>query len=144
MAIRHNFTVLCENVLRDVTGKLSLVSIFQNIEVPGFPGTMGRLYLVISLTGELGESYCVAVEPPLGGEPLVQAEDQFDPPYRQQRPEEQGTDANELILEWRQPIFPTEGVYHVVVTAEGREIHRHPFAVLAPKAENVTGNGNNS
>jgi hypothetical protein len=144
MAIRHNFTILCENVLRDVTGKLSLVSMFQDIEVPQFPGTIGRLYLVISLTGGLGERYRVAVEPPQGGEPLVQAEDQVDPPNRQRKPEEEGTNTNQLILEWRQAIFPAEGVYHVVVTAEGREIHRHPFAVLTPAAENATGNGNDN
>lgn len=53
MQIEKNYLILCENVVRDLSGKLTLINIYDIVYAPTVPALHGNIYLVANfhLTG---------------------------------------------------------------------------------------------
>jgi hypothetical protein len=115
-------------VIRDESGKLSLINVFQNIELAGFPGGMARLCLVVGLDADPGDTLQISIEPPGKNSPLLQMDYQVEESDRPRKKFQQAI--FQLVGEARPAVFSIPGVYHVVIRTQGRTVYRHPFGVL--------------
>ena len=128
MAVKHRNTHLCELVIRDESGKLSLINIFDNIQIEQFPGGLARMYLVVVLDADPGETVEVSVEGPRKNSVVAQMECPVEGDPRPRKEFQQRL--FQLVAEVRGAIFHTPGVYQVVVRSGGRVLDRHPFGVV--------------
>jgi hypothetical protein len=139
MAIRHNYTLLCENVIRDVSGKLSFINVFQNVELEQTPGILAHMFVAVNLVGDPGDTYQISLDPPGKNPPLT--------------PSPVEETVGELVGEARQyqqastytifgigaVLFVVPGVYHITLRSKGKVIHRQPFGVYTrPRTDEAT------
>lgn len=52
-----NWTFLCDYATVDPAGKISIIGVFENINVPGFPFKFPQMYLAVSLHAAAGEHF---------------------------------------------------------------------------------------
>ena len=139
MAVRHRYTLMCETVIRGEDGKLSLINIFQNIELAQFPGGMSRFSFVVGLDAEPGETVEITIEPPGKKPALLTMPHEVQGERRHQGRFHQGQ--FQLVGEVLQAVFLTPGVYHIVVRSGGRIVDRYPFGVVKTDRPKETSDG---
>lgn len=55
MAVNHLYTVLCDYIMKDPTGRLSFLGVIAQITLPKFPSRAPTFYLALSITGAPGD-----------------------------------------------------------------------------------------
>jgi hypothetical protein len=122
--------LLCNHtIIEAVTGKVSIIGIFDNFGMPTFPGLTSAFTVYLQLTDGIGK-YSISVElhdlveDTIVGRAAI-AEIEF---------QDRSQKANLMI-----PVPPLPlthaGVYDFVVLADGQEIDRQQFSASAPGSE---------
>jgi len=135
MAIRHLYTVLCDYLITHADGRTSAAGIFHNVEVRDFPAGKDPMGVVVAFAGDGGEPYEVALEGP-GGFRQGMAEGTLEHPAELREHQQW---AVVLAVTASPAIFPSPGVYRIVVRSGGVEIHAHPFGVLRRRTPDEEG-----
>ena len=109
---------------------MSVINLFDNLKVPGFPAAKDPFYVTVQMSGDEGDPFLITVEGPddlrveLANSSLNLAP--LDGPFHQR--------SFILASVSRPAVFAKEGIYYVVVRSGDREVHRRPFGVyLAPE-----------
>src|SRR5712691_8274167 len=112
MAIRHEYTLLCENILYGPEGLFSLYNIFNNIVLNEFPGSVDHVYVVVGVTSDPGDRMEITIESPQREEALFQTEDEV--PQRSDPPQPFEQDRRMIFVDAATVEYPHPGIYYVV------------------------------
>jgi hypothetical protein len=128
MAMRHEYTLLCESILYGPEGLFTVYNIFNNIVLNEFPGSVDRMYVVVGVTSEPGDRMEITIGSAQEEEALFRAEAEVpqrsDPlqPFEQER--------RMLFFDAATVEYPRPGIYYVVARSDNLILHRQPFGVL--------------
>ncbi len=131
MAIRHLYTLLCNQVVEAKDGTVSAIGIFHNIMVPGFPAQKEQLGLIVAFRGEPGDPFSVSWEGP-GGFHAVLGEGTVEEPANLRENQQWATTAVGMA---RNVTFPEAGVYRIVLRSGDTEISSYRFGVFPGRVE---------
>jgi hypothetical protein len=129
MAIKHAFTILCENLIQSQHQRLSFIDVFTNIDLKTLPGGIGRFCVAVGFTGSLGDEYSIEIAGPAGDKrktPVAQGKIDEDDVAELSRDE---VGYVIMVGEYQPMIFATAGIHHVVLRSGKKVIHRQPFSV---------------
>ena len=128
--VRHNFTILCDQVILDKADRPSIIGAIRNLVFDVLPGDVPRLAILVSFTASPGQKYFVAIEDPRRKE-LVRFDDQdvLSPSAHADGRATHMIFETYFVANVQNARFETEGIHHVVVRVGGRTIRREPFGV---------------
>jgi hypothetical protein len=121
--------LLCDQVILDaMTGKYSVIGVFDRFNLPAFPGPPLTIFSFVQLVDGIGR-YNLTAEfhylPHLDvreGAVIARLENPFEFPER--------TNRVNLVIAFAGLILPHPGVYDFVIFADGQEIDRQRFEAV--------------
>lgn len=111
-------------------GKLNVMGIFDNIRAQTFPARHASMHLVVKLASDPGEggqmrAITILLLNEDGGEMLRMSQDIEVPPHSGGRRPEMN-----FIMELRDVVFPTPGIYEFVVQVDRDTKATHPIHLI--------------
>ena len=140
MALKHRYTVLCDYVLRGQDGKLALVGTFENVWLREFPGSIPRMFIVVSFTGRPGDKYKIELEGPGQKSIATLTEDELGPAKPSNDFEVSSTT---FIVDAQNAPFEKPGMYAIVLRGDKRLVHRLTFGVVKRESREDALNADN-
>ena len=121
--------------LIDQTNKLSVIGIFNELNVAQFPGGLARVFLVATFVGSVNETYKLTLQ--------VKDEEKKDIfPELTMETKTSFTGKNNLLVTINNFVFPHAGEYTATILHEGKKVGATSINVVHAK-QNTTGQGIN-
>jgi hypothetical protein len=134
MSIRHNFTIVCEKMIISNVGEFSAINMFSNVRLKTVPGSLAKMFILVGLSGELGDEYSLEIVRPRekNGEQLLKGVvKQEDKKYTSKF-----SNINIVAFAYYEPmVFVQEGIYRIELRQGKKLIHRLPFGVFREESE---------
>ena len=138
MAVTHNFTILCEFIMRGITGSYSFNGTIVNLQVEELP-VKRSIGIGLGFNGEpdSGNMLSIHIYKPDGG--LMQKYDlsKVETPYARRSPYQM---ENSIVAFMLPLVCTEEGVYHFVFQEGETILHDLPFGVFLNPEQKVEGN----
>ncbi|MBI3912043.1 MAG: hypothetical protein HY320_14070 [Armatimonadetes bacterium] len=136
MSFTHLSTQLCDKLLHDRQGRISLVGTFLNVKAQRFP-TANDMGVVVVFRGDAGDPYCITVERP-SMPPITIVQGTVEPPAELEHEYQLWAVAAAFEVN---AVFPEPGIYSIVLRSGDEVVHAHQFGVFpaaAPRPQEET------
>lgn len=115
-----NFVHLCDKAFLSIEGKLNLIGIFKNINVPKFPAVHPQMTVVVNLDIDKSVNLKIRVQRKEAKEPLATMEVKLDPPKNEKGASEMG-----FISDFNNVKFEKSGEYEIEILIDNKPIEEN-------------------
>ena len=124
MAIQHISTVICDYLIRSVTGQVSLIGIFKNINSPTIPIIKTSMGVYVELSGDVGDPFTLSIEGIGPDIVIIEGKIEYPPLFLNHQQSSQNI-IGDISLN-----FENYGVFNVVLRSGKNIIHSTPYGVI--------------
>lgn len=127
MTIKHHFTIVCDDMMRDESGRMAFFGSFINVELEKIPGSLSHMCVAIGFEGDPGDKFSIDIEDPDGKMITCYSTGTIQrspvtPPHKVV-----------MVTVWtrfKPMTFRKEGRYWVTLRGGRRVIHKRPIGVI--------------
>lgn len=143
MAIKHAFTILCEELILSQHKRISFINAFLNINTNSVPGGIPRFAVGVGFYGDVGDEFSIDLEGPPGDKHKNMKIAEGTIEEGQVGITETGLVGMAFtVSEYRPLIFTATGIHQIVLRDRKRKkvVHRLPFSVTLVEDTEETSN----